>query len=77
MRMLCGDQCGDQMILTVPQSSDSARVLRVHYYVPYTEAFFRVSNGNGGGNLDEEERKCGMLPKSIIMPILLMEALSI
>jgi hypothetical protein len=53
---------------TVPQSSDSARVLQVH------EAFVRVSNGNGGGNSDEEERKCGMLPKSIIMPILLMEA---
>lgn len=47
--------------------SDSAQVLRVQYYAPYTGAFARV----GDGNLDEEERKCGMLPKFITMPILL------
>jgi hypothetical protein len=39
------------------------------YCAPYTEAFARVSNGYGRGNfnLDEEERKCGMLPKFIVM----------
>jgi hypothetical protein len=55
---------------TQGRCSDSAQVLRVQYYAPYTGAFAQV----GDGNLDEEERKCGMLPKFITMPILLTEA---
>jgi hypothetical protein len=38
---------------TQGRCSDSAQVLRVQYYAPYTGAFARV----GDGSLDEEERK--------------------